>query len=73
MCGDQQPKRRGISKEPDKATSESGEAKLLDAVAMLTLDFESKRSTTDQNTVFKLRNYSVRAGLLHKEMLHRTK
>ena len=33
---DQQPKRKGISKEPDRATSESGEAKLLDAVAMLT-------------------------------------
>ena len=38
MFGDQQPKREGISKEPDKATAEPGEVKLLDAVAMLTLN-----------------------------------
>ena len=43
MFCDQQPKRKGISKEPDKATSEPGEAKLLDAVAMLTLNLESEK------------------------------
>ena len=53
MFGDQQPKRKGISKEP-------GEAKLLDAVAMLTLNLGSERRTTtrDQNTVFKIRKDS---------------
>ena len=40
MFGDQQPKRKGISKEPDRAISGSGEAKLLDAVEMLTLNLE---------------------------------
>ena len=36
MFGDQQPKRKETSREPDKAMSEPGEVKLLDAVAMLT-------------------------------------
>ena len=35
MFCDQQLKRKGISKKTDKATSEAGEGKLLDAVAML--------------------------------------
>ena len=68
MFGDQQPKRKGISKEPDKATSESGEAKPPDAMAMLTLNLGSERRTTarDQNTVFKLRKDSELAGTLQK-------
>ena len=62
--GDQQLKRKGISKESDEAASESGEAKLLDAVAMLTLNSESERRTAApvQNTVIKLRKDSERAG-----------
>ena len=66
MFGDQQLKRKWISKESDKAASESGEAKLLDSVTMLTLNLESERRTTarDQNTVFKLRKDSELAGPL---------
>ena len=62
MFGDQRLKRKGISKESDKAASESGEAKLLDAVAMLTLNLESERRTTAhvQNTMIKLRKGSER-------------
>ena len=46
--------------------SEPGEAKLLDALAMLTLNLESERRTTarDQNTVYKLRKDSELAGTL---------
>ena len=47
----QQPRRKGILRGPDQAMSEPGEAKLLDAVAMLTLNLESERRTAarDQN------------------------
>ena len=60
IFGDQQPKRKWISRESNKAMSEPGEAKLLDAVAMRTLNLEFERRTTarDQNTVFKLRKNS---------------
>ena len=72
LFGDQQPKRKGISKEPDKATSEPGEAKLLDAVAMLTINLESERKTTarDQNTVFKIRKDIEIAGTLRRASRH---
>ena len=68
MFGDQQPKRKGISKESDKATSEPGEAKQLDAVVMLRLNLESERRSTarDQNTVFKIRKDSELAGPLQE-------
>ena len=68
MFGDQQLKRKRISKESDKAASESRDAKLLDAVAMLTLNLESERRTTarDQNTVFKSRKDSELAGTLQE-------
>ena len=64
MVGEQQPKRNGTSREPDKAMSEPREVKLLDAVAMLALNLESERTTTprDQNIVFELRKDSELAG-----------
>ena len=64
----------------ERAMSEPGEAKLLVAVAMLTLNLESERRTAarDQNTVLKLRkdsealrHISSRDKML--EMLQRTR
>ena len=68
MFGDQQPKRKETSREPDKAMSEPGEVKLLDTVAMLTSNLESERRTParDQNTVFKLQKDSELAGTLQE-------
>ena len=68
MFGDQQPKRKGISKESDTTTSEPGEAKLLDAVVVLTLNLESERRATarDQNTVFKIRKDNEPAGFFQE-------
>ena len=54
-----------LQKDSRKAASEtSGRAKLLEAVALLTLNPESERraAARDQNTVFKIRKGSAVAG-----------
>ena len=55
-------------KNQKKATSEPAEAKLLNVVTMLTLNFESERRTTprDDNTVFKIRKDSGSQALFRK-------
>ena len=57
MFGDQPLKRKEAPTDSDKAASEtSGEAQLLEAAAVLTLNLESERraAARDQNTVFNM-------------------
>ena len=52
------------------ASRPSGEAKHLEAVALLTLNLESERRAADrdQNTVFKIRKDSALAGTLQESI-----